>query len=284
MTILYIYNSTQDHFEIIESIIVNHKQIINVDATKIYIHYKQYGKQGGSFIKYINEKYPDIIIGKPENFDYQISSTIYDRKNYIKYLKESKNHFYISHEVTNRLKKFNNVFFLTPLSGKNYFKCDVLPYNKQKILSKVPIYIIQGNITKKRRNFNLLKKILNNNYKYDFKIKFLGREREGIGNFFKKKYPNKIILKQKINDFKDFHREFLNGYCILPLITKKSHKQYYTNKLTSTMNYASGYKLKCLIDRNLQNIYKLEDVEIFDDENNIVEAFKKTLQDFYDNN
>ena len=79
----------------------------------------------------------------------------------------------------------------------------------------------------------------------------------------------------------NYHKEFLDGYCILPLITKKTHPHYYTTKLTSTINYTSAYKLKCLIDKDLQNIYKLQDVEIFNDISDIVNAFKKTLVDFY---
>ena len=77
------------------------------------------------------------------------------------------------------------------------------------------------------------------------------------------------------------HREFLNAYCILPLISKNTHPHYYNKKLTSTINYVRGYKLKCLIDKDLQEIYNLEDVEVYNDINDIVYHFKKTLDDFY---
>ena len=39
--------------------------------------------------------------------------------------------------------------------------------------------------------------------------------------------------------------------------------------------------MKCLIDRDLQNIYNLEDAEIFNDINDITDAFEKTLETFY---
>jgi hypothetical protein len=95
------------------------------------------------------------------------------------------------------------------------------------------------------------------------------------------KYKNRLILKNNLN-FVDYHREFLDAYCILPLVTKKSHNHYYTTKLTSTINYAQGYNLKCLIDKDLQDIYNLKNVEIFNDIKGISNAFAKTLESFYD--
>ena len=184
---------------------------------------------------------------------------------------------YIAHEITDRLKTNPNVYFLTPLSKKNIFIADILPYNNEKKKSSIPIYIIQGNLNHGRRNLNLLIKILEQTYNFDFMIKLIGKgriPRELI------KYKNKIIVKADLS-FEEFHKEFLDVYCILPLISKKTHPHYYTNKLTSTINYARGYKLKCLIDKDLQDIYNLPDVEIYNDINDIVKGFKNTLKEFY---
>lgn len=82
--------------------------------------------------------------------------------------------------------------------------------------------------------------------------------------------------------FIEYHKEFSDAYCILPLISKESHPQYYTKKLTSTINYARGYKLKCLIDRDLQDIYQLDNVEIYNDINDISQHFERTLSSFYE--
>jgi hypothetical protein len=41
------------------------------------------------------------------------------------------------------------------------------------------------------------------------------------------------------------------------------------------------YNLKCLIDKDLQDIYNLPDTEIFNDENDVVEAFERILKEFY---
>jgi hypothetical protein len=82
-------------------------------------------------------------------------------------------------------------------------------------------------------------------------------------------------------NFIDYHNQFSDCYAILPLITKHSHPQYYNKKLTSTINYALAYNLLCIIDKDLQNIYNLKNVEIFDNENNIQKAFERSLVKFY---
>jgi len=272
---LLIINTYPCHYEIIETVIINYYKILEIDKTipiKIYL-YILYDK---SFINYINSTYPNIEFKNIDNYDYYINCTIYD-KNYEYIDKQKLNKKYISHEITDRLKKNPNVYFLTPLSNSNFFYANILPFSNNKILSTVPIYIIQGNLNQNRRNLSLLTKILDKNYKYKFIIKLIGRGHLPESLL---KYKNKIVLKNNLN-FIDYHKEFLDGYCILPLITKKTHPQYYTTKLTSTINYAYAYKLKCLIDKDLQNIYNLDNVEIFNDINDIQSIFEKSLEHFY---
>lgn len=94
------------------------------------------------------------------------------------------------------------------------------------------------------------------------------------------KYKDRIIVKSNLS-FTNYHKEFTKCYCILPLITKNTHPHYYKNKLTSTINYTKAYNLLCLIDKDLQDIYKLNNVELFNNENDICEVFEKTLLSFY---
>ena len=147
--------------------------------------------------------------------------------------------------------------------------------NKKQI--NIPVYVIQGTIDSGRRYFNLLNKILDQSYKYNFIIKLIGRG--SLPNELNK-HQDKIVLKNNLN-FIDYHKEFLDAYCILPLICKKTHPMYYTTKLTSSINYARGYKLKCIIDEDLQEIYKLDNVEVYKDINDIENCFIKTLENFY---
>jgi hypothetical protein len=85
------------------------------------------------------------------------------------------------------------------------------------------------------------------------------------------------------HDFHDYHLEFLGSYCILPLTSKIKTPAYYKNKLTSSINYAKAYNLNIIIDNDLQDIYEMKNAYIYNDNLSLVEAFKKTLHDFYNN-
>lgn len=273
---IQIVNLYRFHYEIIESVIVKYKQLINIDFnSSIEIHLNI--KENKSFQDYILEKYDYVKLGIIEDYEYYINCTIYDKDfDYID-KKDSKKK-YIAHEITDRLKKNPNVYFLTPLANK-FFYADILPLSQLKKKVEFPIFIVQGNLNQNRRHLPLLIKILDKEYKYKFKVKIIGR---GVLPDSLIKYSDKIILKNYLN-FLDFHKEFLDGYCILPLITKKTKPKYYSKKLTSTINYARGYKLKCLIDKDLQDIYNLDDVELFNNIDDITLAFEKTLNQFYEN-
>ena len=96
-------------------------------------------------------------------------------------------------------------------------------------------------------------------------------------------YQDKIILKNNLK-FQEFHQEFLDGYAILPLISKKKQNHYYTHKLTSSINYAKAYNLKCIMDYDLYQLYPLKNSEIYSQTKSIITVFEKTLYDFYNKN
>ena len=266
------------HFETIESLIVKYDQILKIPKNDNYEVYLENIKSQ-EYIKYINSKYPKIKINShKKEYNYKIFSTFYPKfqNKFNDQLNNNKN-FFISHDTNPILDKYNNIFYLTPLCNKtNFIYANILPDIIKKQMD-YPIYVIQGNFSDDRRNYKLLENILKYTYPYEFKFKFLGK-----GNFPKimEKYMSKIIVKNNLK-FLDYHKEFSDCYCILPLITKKSHPQYYKDKLTSTISYAMAYDLKCLIDQDLQNIYKLNNVEIFNDETDFKKVFNKTLNHFY---
>lgn len=275
---LLIKNLYHFHYEIIESIIVKYHEIFNFDSNKkidIYLDFTR----NDNFQEYIAKKYPKIKFENIKDYDYYINCTIYDKD--FSNLDDNKKSVrkYISHEITDRLKTNPNVYFLTPLFKDRYISAEVLPYSENKKKSSIPIYVIQGKLNQGRRYLKLLNKILDRSYEYDFIIKLIGK-----GNLPKEldKHKNKIVLKNNLN-FMDFHKEFLDAYCILPLISKETHPHYYNTKLTSSINYARGYKLKCIIDEDLQEIYKLDNVEVYRDINDIESCFINTLENFYKN-
>lgn len=274
--IIFIENNVPYHNELIESVILHYDKIItNVSFDKTNVSIFLSINHKCSYCEYITNKYPTLSLAVPKTFDYRINVTIYDRD--YNTLINSNKYFYISHDVTDRLQNHPNVLFLTPL-GNPHLIADSLPFTENKRVSNIPIYIIQGNITSSRRYYKLLQKILEHKYEYDFIVKLVGSGEKLPEEL--QQYSNKIILKNNL-DFINYHKEFLDAYCILPLITKKTHPQYYKYKLTSSINYCTGYKLKCLLDKDLQHIYNLNNVEIFTDENDIADSFKKTLIDFY---
>ena len=129
MSVLFIENNVNFHYEIIESIILNYNKIIkNEEIHIIFLSILN----NDSFEEYIKNKYPNIYLSIPSNFDYYISATIYDN-DYNNLNKNSKKHFYISHEVTERLTKHYNIYFLTPLGNNNNIISDKLPYIENTI-------------------------------------------------------------------------------------------------------------------------------------------------------
>lgn len=271
--IIFIVNNFAFHYEIIPSIIEKYNLIINHDKSNDIEIYLKFNKND-IFKKYITEQYPKCKYETPQKYDFYINCTIY--LNDISNIINDGKHFYISHEYIKDSPP--NVFYLTPLCSKNYIICDYMPFRNQKLNNlSIPIYVIQGNITKSRRNYNLLLKILENKYNYEYKIKIIGKGK--LDSCFDK-FNNQLIYKYDLN-FTDYHKEFLDCYGIIPLITKESHPQYYKNKLTSTINYGLGYNLKFIIDADLQSIYKLDNVEIFNDINDISKVFNKSLEKFY---
>jgi len=289
MTILYIDNTNANfHYFIIETIIVKYNEIfkINVDyedmniCLGIYKENGEYTDEGKSFKKYISCKYPNIIFDTPSHHDYYFKVSLYKNK-FDLVEQNSKTKMYLLHKIAGvdeKILKLSNILLPTPL-GKNFFNFDVLPFSNEKVKTKEPIYIIQGGFIPFRRHFPLLLKILSANYDYDFKFKFVGN---GPLPEELNKYKDKLIIKKNLR-FIEYHKEFCDVYCILPLITKKNNSTYYNYRATSSVLYASGYKLKCLIDKDLQDIVNLDNVEIFNDENDIIDAFTKTLEDFYKN-
>lgn len=277
--IIFIYNQCNFHFEVIESIYLQYHKIIGKKIENP-IFYLSFHLQNKSFYQYFIKKYPNIHIGKPSYYNYSINCTVYTRN--IHQIKRDGKHFYVSHEFSDRLVPYKNIFFVFPRINDRYLSLEYLPFREQsKKKTKIPIYIVQGNLNQYfRRNYHILVHILKQNYKYNFKIKLIGK---GILPSILQPYKHKIILKNNLN-FQDFHQEFLDGYAILPLISKEKQKHYYTHKLTSTINYAKAYNLKCIMDSDLYKLYPLTNSEVYSQEKSILTVFEKTLHDFYHKN
>jgi hypothetical protein len=284
---ILINNNYDCHYEIVESILNKLNFIIKTDVSgcNIYIYVKKYNNKinHNSFVKYMEEKYPKLIflflqvdICKVQ-FDYTITCSCYEN-HMEKAYKNSKTHFYICHDVTPENVIYDNMYHLTPLCGTDrYFYCDILPYAEVKKTYNLPIYIVQGNF--ERRSLKLLLSILKRKYTYNFIIKLLNNNEMSAEL---KRYSNNVFHFKGLT-FQDYHTHFIGAYCILPLACKQEQPDYYNSKLTSSINYALGYKTKILIDKDLQNIYKMneKDAYVFNNYDDVADAFAKSLDDFY---
>ena len=275
--ILLIVNNNPYHYEIIESVINQYDKILSINKNQISkILLKIVPDE--SFISYIKMKYPAIIINGNRYFNmkYLINVSIYHSDYDL--IHKMKNSYYITHEVHDNFKKHNNILFTTPLCGTNkYMYFTDLPFSEKKQKHTIPIYIIQGEL--KRRNWNLLKKILERKYEYDYKIKIIGKgEIPTQLQELIDEHLDKIILKQELS-FQDYHAEFLDCYGIIPCISLQTNKVYYEKKITSSINYGIGYDLCFLIDHDLQKIHNMKKAYVY--EKNIEEAFSDSLEKFY---
>lgn len=230
-----------------------------------------------AFEKYMQETYTNVHIGKTERYEYYVSTTTYD-KHYDILEKNSRYHAYVTHDTTERMRSLSNTIFLTPLSMSRFLHADVLPFSNDKKESSIPIFIVQGNLDASRRCYDQLKAILDSNIQCSYQIKVIGRGEDEPAFLYD--YGDKVIVKKNL-DFIEYHREMQDAYGIFTLTSKKDTPKYYTNQLTSTINYARGYNLKCIIDKHLQFIYDLDNTETYTNETDIVHAFTASLQEFY---
>lgn len=316
---ILLYNPFPYHYEIIESCIIKiHEifdyEILNNNRNKVNIEFFIQYHPEPSFEMYLLEKYKDKInitfigieskflyINLPINdikYDYvlYITTSLYYLKELMKKLKNKSR--FICHDFSQDFfTDFNccdesleiykkNVIFLTPIA-KNFknLVCDTLPFTENKKKNQLPIYVIQGNLDERRRDFELIKKLLDkcdlsiNNL--PFKIKLVGRgPLPGILN--KVEYEKYLICKSDLN-FIDYHKEFLDAYCILPLISKEMFPQYYEKRLTSSINYGRAYELHFLMDKELNDIYKEEKAFVYDSKSfdSFYSKFQDSLNNFY---
>ncbi len=285
--IIYIENNYHAHYEIIESVL-HHisficKTILPKD-TQIFLKIQP----EESFIHYITHKYLNLTIvddfTKPFEYDFYINCTLnqlLDKNSDFNLLTlDSSKHFYIAHIIYPYLRKKKNVFFLTPISFvPRHISCTYLPFiDKPKIKTEIPIFVVGGFINSYSRNYQMLKMLLDIPTSYQYKIKLLGRSKDNSVPFGPE-YNNRMIYCLNYN-FIQYHYEFLDVYCVLPCINPESNPDYYTKKISSTINYIKGYKLKSIVDDQLQSIHQLERAYVYHyPYKNIVEEKKRELME-----
>ena len=280
------------HCELMPSIIEKFRDIIrDKDVSeveyKIYMTFNVDYPYKEDFIMFIRNKFPNLNLAITEEYDYKIDCTIYpeDKKNLI----NDEKHFYISHEIFDY--EIPNVFYLSPqckgMCGfeNNYIPCDVMAFYKRKCMNRdIPVYIIQGNMDAARRDYDLLEAILKTEYTRPYVIKIIGNGKLDP-RFSKYRDSGRIIVKTNLN-YCDYHRELLDGYCILPLVSREKQPEYYHTKFVSSIHYGLAFDLHFILDTELRDIYDLNKCFVYEScgenrEKGIVDAFRQSLDAFY---
>lgn len=291
--IIYIYNPVSYHYEIIESLLYQLDFITNSKCTDIiiYVHVVK----NDSFETYIKSKHPRIIFGTPLRYDILIFATVYPfsenkkkeiiipkdktEKTVSEIVPNSSNVFYIFHEYDKNFKDLKNVRFLTSFSKKQRIYTHVLPFQDEirNFDNEIPIFAIQGNLWSRTRNWKSLVPILEMDDR-NFFIKLIGR---GELPDILVPYRHKIILANNL-DFISYHREFLNVFCLLPLVSPEWTKQYFKNKFTSSISYIKGYGLYSIMHKKLHRLYpEIKNVYSYTNQKGFENQFKKLLDIFY---
>jgi len=292
MNIIYINHNQKAHFEILFSIIdylTNPKSTIEFIPPIKHIYPFLYNSKiilKPEFIetdkykkKFFSNNYTDINleinseIFIEQIYDFNIITTVYPEMiDELKIYKNDSRFLLISHEINDCFDEWNNVYYHMPL-GKRYFIPNYFPFYKNLPKSCPKIYIVQGSINLKRRNYYSLIPIFEKYEKDNFVIRILGKGRE-LPNFLVK-YKNKI---QFLNDknFVEYHNYFNDVSFILPLIDNSFNHLYFTKKYTSSIAYGMGYNIPFIAHTKLKEIYPIQGY-FYSSQKDFIDKFGLTL-------
>lgn len=282
---ILISNPVAYHYEILEEVILQARTIVQDNSTILFDIYLSIVRDP-SFEKYIFEKYPFLNLATISSmkYDYIIHATVYPKHEHhmlskIKITRNSKKEFFILHETETIFKNYKNVYSLTPFLPKNQLHISHLPFSHYTtIKTEIPIFAVQGNLKKERRDWSQLVTILSQSFTFPFLLKLIGR---GDLPDELKPFETMIILKNNLN-FMDYHYEFLDVYCLLTLNSPESTPQYFKNKFTSNVAYLNTYGLRGIMHRKLYQLYPhLKNISTFENDNELLSSFQKNLFDFY---
>jgi hypothetical protein len=274
--VLWIKNDCDFHYEMIETIFLENDIILGEKYPFLIIYIDIL--PNSNFEQYFLNKYPFVLFGTPSHYDFMIDCSFDPkRSDYI----EDQKHFYVAHRLFNKVMKAN-IHYTFPVKNCKSISFDKLPFVEQRqINTDTPIYIVQVS-NWERIDCSILLSIFAHSFDYPFHFKIIGENLLPLPKKLKC-LQNRIIIKNNLN-FEDYHKEFLDGYCLLTLTSKEVTPEYYGNELTPAVHYAKAYGLAILIDSDLQNIYHLPNAFVFNRHRNLNTTFQKSLQHFYQRN
>lgn len=280
------------NLEVIESIIHYYYIILKIpkdQSIKIYIE----NVSDSTFVNYIQQKYTFIqIINTPiQDYHFKIFSFFqYNAQNIQKYqreLKDYQKYYFLLPKYDKKIDlQYNHIeskfFYYISANITQQLNC-ILPsyFPSSPSLnshSSVPIYVIETDIY--RKNYNQLFTILKMKLSYNYQIKLISYSSFLLPKELKK-YEEKIIIKDNLT-FSSYFHEVENCYAYIPLVNNENEPHYYQDTYLSILYYAKFYKKKSILDEKLQSIYQLNNVEVYQEKNDIWRAFQNSLKKFYE--
>ncbi len=208
-----------------------------------------------------------------EKHDFVIIDTVYKEtsKDLIKYKNDDK-FLLICHTKTKVYNDWDNVYYLTPM-GDRYIIPHYFPFYK-KTKKKTNLYIVQGSLQEKRRNYKSLVNIFKKYKDKEFTIRIIGKG--GKLPSCLEPYMAKIDFRNNLN-FHAYHQMFNEVAYILPLLDETFDHEYFNRKHSSSISYGIGYNMKYIAHSKLKTIYPGINGFFYDNLNDFVDIFGKSL-------
>ena len=208
-----------------------------------------------------------------DKYDYVIIDTVYPEmsEELVKYKNDEK-FLLICHTKDNVYDDWENVYYLTSMGKRYIIPCYFPFYDKTK--RKKNLYIVQGSLQEKRRNYKSLVNIFEKYKDKDFTIRIIGK-----GNKLPScldKYMDKIDFRNNLN-FHEYHKMFNDVTYILPLLDETFEHKYFTGKHSSSISYGIGFGLNFIGHLRLKKIYGDIEGYFYDNIDEFVDVFGKSF-------
>lgn len=225
-----------------------------------------------------------IHIDTPKNPDLTVLTTTYAHATYTpefvaRYVNNSK-FLIICHDKNQEMESASNVFWLTPLHRNyfipNYFPPSFVARRHQKLRqrrrlprSSVPVFLVLGKATPRKRNIQSLIDVLRH-YRYErFTVRIMGKMLPPAFNksmYCKQAWCDKIEYVRLPNPF-DFMLNVTDVDAILPLVDETN---FYTTfqggkKLSSSVMWGLGFDIPLILYRELAYVYNVKNGLIYDE-------------------
>lgn len=257
-TSIALINPVSYHFEIVLSLLC---LFSNVTLFSLY-HVSPLSEDRFQMLNYVQSTRNISVTLKDydENNVYTETFLIYvtmypaDKK-FIKEKSQS-NTYFIVHSPRPPLKAPHVVYLTDQTTEKLVWHPSCMPFPAAlppRAGQKNPVFVVQGNVHEKRRNYKSLLPILKANFGRNFTIRIIGRGR--LPHYLEKFLGKNLEFIQNAGEMQ-FFSMISESSGILPLIDSTFKHEYTTGKFSSSILYARSYRMIVVGHESLQQKYK----------------------------